>query len=180
MLILSLWLPILVSSVALFFIGFLAWMVLGLHKDDFRALPDQDQGQATIRSLGLAPGNYMFPYAPSAAEQASPEHLARMQAGPMGHLTVFPGLNMGRNLGLTMAYDFAVCCGVAYLARLAMPGPAEFLAVLRFVSTATFLSLFMAMVSHAIWFRCRIVGHLIESLASALIVGAIFGALWPR
>jgi hypothetical protein len=35
------------------------------------------------------------------------------------------------------------------------------------------------MVLHAIWFHCRIVGHVLESIAFALIVGAIFGALWP-
>jgi len=40
----------------------------------------------------------------------------------------------------------------------------------------TFLA---AIVQHAIWFHCRIVGHVIESVLYAVIVAAIFGAMWP-
>jgi hypothetical protein len=56
---------------------------------------------------------------------------------------------------------------------------ADFLRVFRFVSTAGFLVFLAAIVQHAIWFHCRIVGHVIESVAYAAIVGAIFAALWP-
>ena len=41
----------------------------------------------------------------------------------------------------------------------------------------TFLS---AMVQHSIWFHNRVTGHVIESVLYSIIIGAIFGSLWPR
>ncbi len=41
----------------------------------------------------------------------------------------------------------------------------------------TFLA---ALVQHAIWFRCRIVGHIVESVLYAAITASLFGAMWPK
>ena len=58
-------------------------------------------------------------------------------------------------------------------------GTGFFLVIFRFVSTAAFMMFLAAMVQHAIWFRTRIIGHVIESVAYAAITGLIFAALWP-
>jgi len=42
------------------------------------------------------------------------------------------------------------------------------------------LTYLAAMVQHAIWFLNRIVGHIIEAIASAAISGAILAAMWPK
>ena len=68
---------------------------------------------------------------------------------------------------------------LAYLATLALEPGAGFMAVFRFVSTAGFIAFLSAIVQHAIWFKVRIVGHVIESIAYAAIVGAVFAAMWP-
>jgi hypothetical protein len=47
------------------------------------------------------------------------------------------------------------------------------------VFLAAFMTFLAAMVQHAIWFRPRIVGHVIESVAYAALTAAIFAALWP-
>ena len=86
---------------------------------------------------------------------------------------------MAQNLGLTFVYFLAVSAGLAYLASIALPPGAEFLLVFRFVFTAGFMTFLAAMVPHAIWFRPRIAGHAIESLAFAAITAALFAALWP-
>lgn len=39
---LDLWLAIVVSAVIVFVASFLAWMVLGHHKGDWKGLPDED------------------------------------------------------------------------------------------------------------------------------------------
>jgi hypothetical protein len=98
----------------------------------------------------------------------------------MGVLTLFPGMTMGRNLALTLLYFFVVSIGLAYLARLAIPAGADFLTVFRFVSTASLMTFLAALVQHAIWFRCRIVGHIVESVLYAVIVASLFGAMWPK
>jgi hypothetical protein len=113
----------------------------------------------------------------------SPEHQQKMADGPRGILTVFPledmGKSMGRNLALTILYFLVVSFCIAYLATLALDRGEGFRPVFRFVSTAGLLVFLSAIVQHAIWFKCRITGHVIESIAYAAIIGAIFGALWP-
>ena len=74
---------------------------------------------------------------------------------------------------------FAVSAGFAYLASIALPRDAEFVAVFRFVFTAAFMTFLSGIVQHAIWFRNRIVGHVIESIAYAAVTAALFAALWP-
>ncbi|MFN0051865.1 MAG: hypothetical protein ACKV0T_06720 [Planctomycetales bacterium] len=175
----SLILPIVLATVALFFASFLTWMVLPLHKADWRKLPKEDELHEAMRRIGIPPGNYMFPMHDSPEQMKSPEFQAKWEAGPAGVITVFRGMNMGRNLGLTLLYFLGVNFCLAYLATLALPSGAEFMRVFRFVATAGWLAFFSAIVPHAIWFRCRIVGHVVESIGYALIAGAIFAALWP-
>jgi hypothetical protein len=55
----------------------------------------------------------------------------------------------------------------------------KFIEVFRFFATAGFLVFFSAIVPHAIWFHARIVGHVIESVAYAIIVGVLFAVFWP-
>ena len=182
----SLLLPIGLSAVALFFASFLSWMVLQLHKPDWKTLPAEEDVLAALRPFSTPAGNYMFPMAGCPKEQQSPEFAAKWKAGPAGVVTFFPTANMdspaasmGPNLGMTFAYFLFASFCLAYLGTLALPGGAGFMPVFRFMSTAAFLTFFSAMVPHAIWFKVRIVGHLIESIAFAAIVGAIFGAMWP-
>jgi hypothetical protein len=182
-LLMELWLPILLSGIALFFASFLSWMVVQLHQSDWRKLPAEDEFLRAARAMNLAAGNYMFPGCLTREEMKSPEHQQKMAQGPRGILTVFPmedmGKSMGRNLGLTILYFLVVSFCIAYLATLALPRGAEFRPVFRFVSTAGLLVFLSAIVQHSIWFRCRITGHVIESIAYAAIIGAIFGVLWP-
>jgi hypothetical protein len=179
MLILPLWLPILLTGVALFFASFLSWMVFQLHKHDWRKLEGEDAVLEAMRSVKIAPGSYMLPGMNDPKESQSEDYQRKFQQGPIGVVTIFPGMTMGRNLGLTMVYFLVTSALLAYLARLGLDPGAPFLDVLRFVSTAAFMTHLSGLVSHAIWFRCRIVGHLIESIVYAGIAGAIFAACWP-
>ena len=180
MLIQPLLLPIVICTVALFFASFLSWMVLGFHNRDWRKLADEDRVLEALRQVGAQPGNYMLPGTDTPGQKPSEEQIAKMKQGPMGVLTLFPGMTMGRNLGLTFLYYIVISVGLAYLSRLALPAGAEFMAVFRFVSTAGLMTFLAAIVQHAIWFRCRIVGHVIESVLYAAIVAGVFAAMWPK
>ena len=176
----SLLLPIFLATVALFFTSFLSWMVLQLHKDDWKKVAKEDELMQAVRNCDIPIGSYMFPACGSPEEMKSEAFQAKMNAGPCGILPVFRPANMGKNLGLTFLY-FLVCnfC-LAYLATLALQPGAAFLAVFRFVSTAGLLTYLAAIVPHGIWFRCRIVGHVIEAIAYTAIVGAVYAAMWPK
>jgi hypothetical protein len=175
----SLWLPILLSAVALFFASFLSWMVVQLHRDDWRRLDREDEFLTAVRNLQVPLGSHMFPCAETPEQMKSEEFQRKCAAGPNGVLTIFPKTNMGMNLVLTFLYFLAVSFCLAYLATLALAPGAGFMPVFRFVSTAALLTFLAAIVQHAIWFKNRIVGHVIESVAYAAIVGAIFAAMWP-
>lgn len=175
----SLILPIVASAVALFFASFLSWMVLQLHQRDWRKLAQEDKFLEAVRDCDIPPGNYMFPGCNSMEEMKSEEYARKEQAGPRGVMTVFGPFSMGSNLGLTFVYFLIASFCLAYLTTLAIKPGADFMTVFRFVSTAGFLTFFSAIVPHAIWFKCRIIGHLIESIAYAAIIGAIFAVLWP-
>lgn len=175
----SLALPIVLSAIALFFASFLSWMILQLHKKDWAKLAKEDEFLAAAAKCDIPPGSYMFPGTCSPKEMQSEEFKKKYEAGPRGVMTIMPKANMGANLGLTFLYFLAVSFVLAYLASIAFKPGTEFLEVFRFVYAAAFLAFLAAMVQHAIWFRPRIVGHVIESLAYAAIVAGIFGAMWP-
>lgn len=121
----------------------------------------------------------MFPGCNSPSEMQSEEHKRKYEAGPRGVITILPKVNMGQNLGLTFAYFLIVSAMLAYLATIALKPGDPFLHVFRFVSTAALMTFLAAIVQHAIWFRPRIVGHVIESIAYAAITAGIFAAFWP-
>ncbi len=175
----SLLLPIGLSAIALFFASFLSWMVLQLHKNDWKKLSHEEEILAVLKPFDVPAGNYMFPACENPKDQQTPEFQAKWEAGPRGVMTFFQKSSMGANLGQTFVYFLVASFCLAYLGTLALPRGSGFMPVFRFMSTAAFLTFFSAIVPHAIWFKCRIVGHLIESIAFAAIVGGIFGAMWP-
>jgi hypothetical protein len=176
---LSLMLPIALSAVALFFASFLSWMVLQLHKNDWRKIEKEEEFMAGAAKCNIPVGNYMFPRPASHTEMKSEPFKQKYEAGPRGVMTILPKTNMGQNLGLTIVYFLVVSILLGYLGTMALPKGSDFLLVFRFIFTAAFMTFLAAMVQHAIWFRPRIVGHIIESVGYAAITGAIFAALWP-
>jgi hypothetical protein len=171
--------PVLISAVVLFFASFLSWMVLQLHKNDWRKLPAEEEVMSAIKKAGPSVGSYMFPHCGGHAEMQTEAFQAKYKAGPNGIVTILAPVNMGQNLGLTFLYFLAVSFGLAYLTSIAFPSGASFLDVFRFVFTAAFMTFLAGIVQHAIWFRPRITGHVIESVGYAALTGFAFASLWP-
>jgi hypothetical protein len=171
--------PIVVSAVVLFFASFLSWMVLKLHVTDWNRIAKEAELMAAVKQCDLPVGSYMFPRCENHAEMQTPEFQAKYAAGPRGVMTILAPTNMGQNLGLTFLYFLAVSAGLACLTFIAFPHGAAFHSIFGFVFLAAFMTFLAAMVQHAIWFRPRIVGHVIESVAYAALTAVIFAALWP-
>jgi hypothetical protein len=175
----SLTLPIVVSAVVLFFASFLSWMVLQLHKKDWNKLAKEEEYMAALGALDVPAGSYMFPLAGSHEEMRTEEFQKKYASGPRGLMTIMHPVNMGQNLGLTLLYFLVVSAALGYLASIAFTPGADFSTVFRFIFTAGLLTFLAAIVQHAIWFRPRIVGHVIESIGYAALTGLVFAALWP-
>jgi hypothetical protein len=176
----SLWLPILVSGIALFFASWAAWMVLPHHKSDWVGLPNEETIMRQIKADNLPPGQYCFPYASSPEAMKSEAFKARMQAGPRGTLTLWKGPpNMGLNLVCTIVFFLAANAVIAYLAGMVIPPGNDRWFVFRFVGTAGVLTYGTANIMNGIWFGRKMVSDIVDGIAYGLITGAIFAFLWP-
>src|SRR5438094_7794169 len=137
----SLWFPVLLSAVIVFFASFIIHMVLGYHKSDYRKLPDEDRVTDALRSAGVTRGPaYFFPYC-SFKEMKSAPVIEKFKRGPVGLLTLLPSgpPAMGKNMVQWFLYCVVISIFAAYLSgRLLAPATA-FSQVFRVVGTIALL-----------------------------------------
>lgn len=181
----SLWLPIVLSAVAVFIASSIVWMVLPHHKQDWGKLPDEEGVMKVMRESGVRPGQYAFPNcAGDMKVMGTPEFIDKMTAGPVGMLTVAPNgpPPMGKLLGQWFVYTLVISALVGYVATLVFGIGAGFGEVFRVTSTAAFLGYCGAIVPAAIWKNQQwkmILKEVVDGLAYALLTAAVFGWLWP-
>ncbi len=181
----DLWLPIVLSSVAVFVASFLAWMVLPHHKPDFKKLPNEDGFLEGLRANNTPPGMYMFPFCEH-SDMKDAEKMKRYAAGPHGMLSVWPGMpSMGKNMTLTMIFYLVVGVFVAYVATLALrgnPSP-DYLLVFRVTGTTAVMAYCLGFIPGAIWFAKplrSVLMDIIDGVVMAVLTAGFFGWLWPR
>lgn len=174
-------LPTALSAIALFFASFVSWMVVPIHRKDWVKFAKEDELMDAIRKLEMPQGNYMFPGCESPEHMKSEEYAQKWNAGPCGILSIYPTVSMGKNLGLTFVFFLVVSFLLGVLASMRFVGveSPEFMEVFQFVGLAGLLTFLSAILQHAIWFHARVIGHIIESIAYAVITAAIFASLWP-
>lgn len=193
-----LWLPIVASAAAVWIASCLAWMVVGHHKKDWKAIPSEADFIQTVKRMGIAPGNYGFPEfrrCEGMSKEEKKQMWEQMQQNPIGLLRVWGPINMGRNLVLTLLVYLAVSVLVAYLGWNALPhAPAAagelaatarpaFGKVMQVLGTAGVLAYCFAGLPNDIWFQRsgrEVLTGLIDGVAFGLITGAVFGWLWPK
>lgn len=180
--ILSLWVPIVVSAVAVFAASAILHMVLTYHRKDYRQLPDEEKAIGGLR--GLAPGLYYFPYCANMKDVGSPEMQEKYKRGPVGLVTIMPSgpPNMGKHLSLWFVFCLLVSVFVAYLAGRTLDPGTEYLEVFRVAGTAAFLAFGMGEITDAIWKAQpwgNTVRSLLDALVYALLTAGVFGWLWP-
>ena len=183
----SLWLPIILSAVGVFFASFIMHTVLTYHRSDVGKLPSdkEDAIMDAVRRLDVPPGDYAAPHAGSMAGMRDPAFVAKVTKGPRAFMTVFPGAppSMGPYLGQWFVYSIVVTVFSAYLVG-GMVGPgANFRTVLHFMWVATFIAYGLALPQLSIWYHRSwgtTLRSLFDSLIYGLVTGAVFAWLWPR
>lgn len=179
----QLWLPILLASVAVFFVSFLIWMVLPHHKKDILPLPDEKTFTNAIATMNLPAGLYMWPHNCTADGKAVEDAQARFAAGPWGSINVIgKAPNFGMNLLLTFSFYMVVNVFVGYLTLQARPFGTSFIPVFQVAGTAAILGYAAGGVPHAIFFgipaRFRFT-ELMDHIVYGLLTGLVFAWLWP-
>jgi hypothetical protein len=183
-LLLPLWLPILLSAAAVWIVSIIASMALPHHKQDFIGLPDEDGFMDDLRKRGIKPGNYIYPDFRGREAIKSEKIQKALNDGPVGHLHVWKTpLTMGDKMAATFIVYLVVSTLIAYLTRIALPGPAEFARVFRVAATASILAYCFSFIPSAIWwgsYKRTIVANVIDGILYAAITGAIFAWRWPH
>jgi hypothetical protein len=181
----SLWLPILVSGVLVFFASWVMNAVLAYHRNDLRAVPDEDRVMDALRPSNLPPGDYMFPYVGYYSNLKSEAIQQKLAKGPVGALTIFPPnvmSNMGSQLAQWFAYTLLVSIVSAYLAGRVLSPTADYLQVFRVTGTVAFSCYAMALIQRSIWYHQNwpmTLRHMFDGLIYALLTAGSFGWLWP-
>ena len=181
---LSLWLPILLSAVAVFVVSSLLHMVLTYHHSDFRKLPDEEGVRAALRPFAIPPGDYMIPGMEPGQKWNDPGRQEKMKEGPVALMTVLePGLpNMGPQLAIWFAYSVLVGLFAAYVAGGLIGPGADYLHVHRYVGTVAFAGYGLALLQNSIWYKrswSATLKSVFDALVYGLVTGGVFGWLWP-
>jgi hypothetical protein len=180
----ALWLPILLSAVIVFVASSIIHMVLPYHRSDYKQLPDEDKLRAALRSAGLQPGLYHFPFC-THKEMNTPAAQEKFKEGPVGLVTIFPSgpPNMPKFLGLWFVYCLILGVFTAYLTGRTVAFGAHYRVVFRVVGTAAFMAYSLGPMVNGIWKGqpwSVVFKESFDGLVYALLTAGTFGWLWPR
>lgn len=180
----SLWLPILLSTVFVFIASSIIWMALPIHKKDYGQLGEkEDAVMSAVRSWGLRGGMYMFPMG-DCKNTKDPALAERMKSGPWGVFMLRDRpWNMGSCLGLWAVNILILTFVVAYVAAHALPAGAAYLKVFQIVGATALLAHGGSVMCDSIWKGrpwSHLPGALFDAIVYALLTAGTFGWLWPK
>lgn len=182
--IISLWLPIAVSSVFVFIVSSILHMVFKYHNSDFSKLPSEDQTMDELRKLNIPRGDYFFPYTTDSKERNSQEFKDKCKRGPTGVITVFEhsDMNMGSSLAWWFFYCLIVGIFAAYVAGHSLAPGTHYLTVFRIVGATAFAGYSLALMQNSIWYKknwAATFKSMFDGLIYSLFTAGVFGWLWP-
>jgi len=180
----QLWMPILLSSVFVFFASSILHMVLKFwHMPDGSGFSNEDEVGAAMRKGSTGAGMYMIPYC-KPEQMKEPATLEKFKQGPVGVIFLRqPGaMNMGAFLGQWFAFCLLVSVFCAHLCGSVLAGGTPYMRVFCVAGMAAFMAYALGSVPNAIWWghpwKSQI-KHAIDGLIYALLTAGTFGWLWP-
>jgi hypothetical protein len=182
--IMELWLPIVLATLLSFFAGAILHMVVPLHRNDWRPIPDEDGVMAALRKAGVTAGNYMFP-GMTPESMKDPAKIQKLTEGPSGVMTVRPPgpFKMGPYLAQQFVFHLIVSFVVGYAVSRTMAPGAEYLLVFQVVATVSILAYFAGTVPEAIWYwqpRHYVAARFVDSVVWGLMTAGSFAGFWPE
>ena len=178
----SLWLAILLAAVVVWIASAVIWTALPHHRKDFARLASEEEARSLLR--GTPPGMYSLPHAESDAALKDPHYVAKMNEGPVGFLTVMPSgpPAMGGRMVRSFLFFLLVAFVFAYLASNYVPAGVSYIQVFRFAAVTSWMAFGFAYVQESVWFGrpwSNSARHLVDAFVYGLLIGGVFGWLWP-
>jgi hypothetical protein len=180
----SLWLPVVLSAVAVWIVSAIVHMALRYHRADYKQLSDEDSVAQAVRKVGASPGLYVFPYCTSPAQMKEPALRKKFEDGPIGFLILRPNgvPGMGKNLIQWLLLCFLVSFVTAYVARHTLHAGQDGLTVLQITATIAFAGYGFGYLQDSIWMGVpwsNCLRGLLDAVLYSLTTGLVFRLLWP-
>ena len=180
----ALWMPILLSAVAVFIASSAIHMVVKWHNSDFKKLPDEEGIRTAMREAGVDAGTYFFPCHDDPSQNMSPEMQEKFAEGPSGKMYVYPKgpVNMGKNMLHWFFYCVVISLFAGYLGAATLGTGTNYLQVFQVVGAAAFLGYSGSIWQEVIWWGAQPTSALksiADGLIYALLTAGVFGWLWP-
>jgi|SRR5580658_141308 hypothetical protein len=180
----SLWSSIVLSAVLVFLASWIIHMFLPNHRRDFMKLPNEDALLDALRSMNIPSGQYLAPYANTAAQMKQPEYAEKRKRGPSLFLTLIAGgdTGMGKSLLQWFVYLLVISLFIAYLARHGLAPGADHHRVFKSVGAAAFMAYGLGHAHQSIWYRQAwrtTFVYFIDGLVYSLLTAGVFTWLWP-
>ena len=178
----TLWLPIVLSTVAVFIASNVMWMALPFwHRRDYGKLPD---AKPILDGLADVPsGQYLAPHVNWS--KLPPEEREAMMRRPMVFLLVRNPAKFSFPSALVsyIIYTLGMTILIAYVAAASLPVGVPYLKVFQIVGTTGILAYSFGSVSDSIWYGkpwAVTVKSIIDGIIYGLLTAGFFGWLWPR
>lgn len=177
---LSFWLPILLSAIVVFVISSVVHMVLKWHASDYNGFANEDAVREAIRASQAGPGRYVIPHCKDMKEMASPAMKQKYAEGPIGHVTLGPvGFpSMGKYLGLWFLQTLLVSAVLTVLVANVIPfDPRLAVKAAKLAGGIAFIAYGFGTITESIW-GMRPWGSSAKYLLDAVLYGAGVGAVF--
>lgn len=181
----SLWLPILLSAVVVFFASFVIHMILPFHRKDYLKVPAEDDVMAALRKFSIAPGDYIVPCASAPADMKTPEYKKKVEQGPVVIMTVLgkDAYNMGKRLVQWFLFTVVVSVFAACVASHTLAPGTPYIKVFQIAGTVAFAGYALGLLQNSIWYSKKWSTtwlSIFDGLIYALLTAGMIGWLWPR
>ena len=181
----GLWMPIVLSAVAVFIGSSLIHMVFKWHNGEYKAPPNQDALSDAMRPFNIPPGEYFLPFPADMKDMGSAEFKARVEKGPNVLMTVRPNVvvGLGKMLGLWFVYSLVVSLFAAYVTGRTLAPGTSYLTVFRVSGSVAFAGYALAHWQYWVWWSKGLrstITNTIDGLIYALLTAGVFGWLWPH
>jgi hypothetical protein len=179
------WLPILLSAVAVFVASSIIHMASPWHKNDYPKLVNEDAVMAAMHPLAIPPGDYSFPRPVSMADMKSPAFMERLNRGPNVIMTVLPNgyRPMGPIFVQWFVYLLFVSALAAHVAARGLPANAPGAHVFHETALVTFGAYALGLWQLSIWYSRSwsiTLKSTVDAAIYAVITGLVFQLMWPR
>jgi hypothetical protein len=180
----SLWLPGVVSAVAVWLVSAVVHMALRYHRADYKQLGDEDKVAQAVRQVGPPPGVYFIPYCAEMSQLKEPAVRKKFEDGPVAILTIRPNgpPAVGKSLAQWFLFCLLVSFVVAYIARHTLTSSSTGLEVLRLTGTVAFAAYAFGNLQDSIWKSIpwsNSLRGIFDAVLYALTTGLVFRLLWP-